>query len=92
VKVDLRRRLLWKEGDEERLTTHEAGTLSYLINNRGRNVSRDELLQNVWGYAAALTTRTVDNQILKLRKKIEDVPSQPRHILTVHGTGYRFEA
>ena len=73
------------------LTTHEAGTLSYLITHRGRDVSRDELLENVWGYTAALTTRTVDNQILKLRKKIEDIPSQPRHILTVHGTGYRFE-
>ena len=91
VKVDLRRRILWRDGREERLTTHEAGTLSYLITHRGRDVSRDELLQNVWGYSAALTTRTVDNQILKLRKKIEDTPGQPRHILTVHGTGYRFE-
>ena len=92
VKVDLRRRLLWKSGEEARLTTHEAGTLAYLIANRGEDVSRDDLLQNVWGYAAALTTRTVDNQILKLRKKIEDIPSQPRHILTIHGTGYRFES
>lgn len=92
VRVDLRRRVLWKNGKESHLTTHEAGTLSHLITHRGRDVSRDELLQEVWGYTAALTTRTVDNQILKLRKKIEDVPSQPRHILTVHGTGYRFEA
>jgi DNA-binding response OmpR family regulator len=91
VRVDLRRRILWKDGDESHLTTHESGTLGYLITHRGRDVSRDELLQNVWGYTAALTTRTVDNQILKLRKKIEDTPSQPRHILTVHGTGYRFE-
>ena len=91
VKVDLRRRVLWRAGEEAHLTTHEAGTLAYLITHRGRDVSRDELLQNVWGYKAALTTRTVDNQILKLRKKIEEVPSQPRHILTVHGTGYRFE-
>ncbi len=91
VTVDLRRRILSKGEDESRLTTHEAGTLEYLITHRGRDVSRDELLENVWGYTAALTTRTVDNQILKLRKKIEDVPSQPRHILTVHGTGYRFE-
>ena len=91
VKVDLRRRILWKNDDESRLTTHEAGTLAYLITHRGRDVSRDELLENVWGYTAALTTRTVDNQILKLRKKIEDTPAQPRHILTVHGTGYRFE-
>lgn len=91
VRVDLRRRVLWKGTEESRLTTHEAGTLAYLITHRGRDVSRDELLENVWGYTAALTTRTVDNQILKLRKKIEDVPSAPRHILTVHGTGYRFE-
>ena len=92
VQVDLRRRVLTRDGKESRLTTHEAGTLAYLITHRGRDVSRDELLQNVWGYTAALTTRTVDNQILKLRKKIEQTPSQPRHILTVHGTGYRFEA
>lgn len=92
VKVDLRRRVLVKGDKEARLTTHEAGTLAHLITHRGRDVSRDELLKEVWGYSAALTTRTVDNQILKLRKKIEDIPSQPRHILTVHGTGYRFEA
>ena len=91
VSVDLRRRILKKGGSETRLTTHEAGTLAYLITHRGRDVSRDELLQKVWGYSVALTTRTVDNQILKLRKKIEDTPSKPRHILTVHGTGYRFE-
>ncbi len=91
VLVDLRRRILRKGTTETRLTTHEAGTLAYLITHRGRDVSRDELLQNVWGYSVALTTRTVDNQILKLRKKIEDTPSEPRHILTVHGTGYRFE-
>ncbi len=91
VTVDLRRRVLTKDGKESRLTTHEAGTLGYLIAHRGRDVSREELLQNVWGYTAAITTRTVDNQILKLRKKLEDVPSEPRHILTVHGTGYRFE-
>jgi DNA-binding response OmpR family regulator len=91
VRVDLRRRILWKDNEESHLTTHEAGTLAYLITHRGRDVSRDELLQEVWGYSAALTTRTVDNQILKLRKKIEETPGQPRHILTVHGTGYRFE-
>ncbi|MCO4744542.1 MAG: response regulator transcription factor [Proteobacteria bacterium] len=92
VTVDLRRRTLTREGVESHLTTHEAGTLAYLITHRGRDVSRDELLREVWGYTAALTTRTVDNQILKLRKKIEEIPAQPRHILTVHGTGYRFEA
>ncbi len=91
VRVDLRRRILWHNGQEQRLTTHEAGVLEYLINAQGRDVPRDELLQEVWGYAPGTSTRTVDNQILKLRKKLEIEPSDPRHILTVHGTGYRFE-
>lgn len=89
--VDLRRRVLWREGVEHRMTTHEAGVLAYLIANRGKDVSREDLLENVWGYSPTMATRTVDNQILKLRKKIEDTPGDPRHILTVHGTGYRFE-
>ena len=91
VDVDLRRRILTRLGVEHRLTTHEAWVLGYLIAHRGRAVSREELLEQVWGYSASMTTRTVDNQILKLRKKLEATPSDPRHILTVHGTGYRFE-
>jgi len=91
IQVNLRKRILSKGPKEYRLTTHEAGVLSYLMENKGKNVTRDELLQQVWGYAPNMTTRTVDNQILKLRKKIEETPSDPRHILTVHGTGYRFE-
>jgi DNA-binding response OmpR family regulator len=89
--VDLRRRILMRDGEEHRMTTHEAGVLAYLIAHRGQDVSREDLLQYVWGYSPTMATRTVDNQILKLRKKIEDTPSDPRHILTVHGTGYRFE-
>ena len=91
VTVDLKRRTLTKGDESYHLTTHESGTLGHLITHRGRDVSRDELLQEVWGYASSMSTRTVDNQILKLRKKIEDQPAQPRHILTIHGTGYRFE-
>ncbi len=91
VSVDLRRRVLHKGSDEVRLTTHEAGVLSYLIERRGQDVTREELLENVWGYSPTMQTRTVDNQILKLRKKIEQVPADPRHILTIHGVGYRFE-
>ena len=91
VEVDLRRRVLSRGGTQVRLTTHEAGVLGYLIRHKGEAVSREELLENVWGYSPKMATRTVDNQILKLRKKIEAVPSDPRHILTVHGTGYRFE-
>lgn len=89
--VDLRRRILIRAGVEHRMTTHESGVLQYLIAHRGKDVSREDLLQHVWGYSPTMATRTVDNQILKLRKKVEDVPADPRHILTVHGTGYRFE-
>jgi len=89
--VDLRRRILTRDDQELRMTTHEAGVLQYLIAHRGQDVSREELLQHVWGYSPTMATRTVDNQILKLRKKVEDTPADPRHILTVHGTGYRFE-
>lgn len=92
VHVDLRRRILTRDGGpEQRLTTHEAGVLAYLIAHRGRDVTREELLEKVWGYAPTMQTRTVDNQILKLRKKVEEVPADPRHILTIHGKGYRFE-
>jgi len=91
VVVDLRRRILVRDGEEARLTTHEAGVLGYLIAMRGRNVTREELLEKVWGYSPSMQTRTVDNQILKLRKKIELAPAEPKHIITVHGVGYRFE-
>jgi DNA-binding response OmpR family regulator len=91
VEVELRRRVLTRHGKEERLTTHEAGVLSYLIARQGQDVTREELLEKVWGYSPSMQTRTVDNQILKLRKKLEAIPADPKHIITVHGVGYRFE-
>ncbi len=91
VRIDLRHRILQRGDEEIRLTTHEAGVLGYLVARPGKDVPRDELLEKVWGYVPTIATRTVDNQILKLRKKIEDNPNNPRHILTVYGTGYRFE-
>lgn len=92
IEADLRKRVLHRDGQDIRLTTHEAAVLSYLIEHKGRAVPREELLEKVWGYSPTMQTRTVDNQILKLRKKVESSPSDPRHILTIHGVGYRFEA
>jgi DNA-binding response OmpR family regulator len=92
VEADLRKRVIRRGGEEIRLTTHEAAVLSYLVDHKGRPVPREELLEKVWGYSPTMQTRTVDNQILKLRKKVEDNPSDPRHILTIHGVGYRFES
>jgi DNA-binding response OmpR family regulator len=79
-------------GDEiRRLTTREAELLSYLARRAGQSVTRDELLQEIWGYSPAVVTRSVDNVVRRLRTKIEPDPATPRHVLTVHGVGYRFE-
>src|ERR1700745_787720 len=72
------------------LTRKEFKTLSYLIKNPRRVISRDELLNEVWGYENYPCTRTVDNHILRLRKKLEPEPAHPRHFHTVHRDGYRF--
>ena len=64
--------------------------MKYFLEHKGETVSRGELLDEVWGYEASPTTRTVDNHILKLRQKIEDDPAHPKFILTVHGIGYKF--
>jgi len=72
------------------LSRHELGLLLYLIRHEGEAISRDDLLTDVWGYPELPMTRTIDNFIARLRGKIEETPHQPRHILTVHGRGYRF--
>ena len=72
------------------LTFKEFKTLVYLIKNPRRVISRDELLSEVWGYENYPSTRTVDNHILKLRKKLETEPAHPKHLHTVHSSGYKF--
>ena len=72
------------------LTCKEFKTLAYLIKNPGRVISRDELLDEVWGYQNYPCTRTVDNHILRLRKKLETEPAHPKHLHTVHSSGYKF--
>ncbi len=78
-------------GDRESdLTSLEVDILKYLIAHKGEVVSREDLLDKIWGYEKFPTTRTIDNHILKLRKKIEDDPARPRYIFSVYGEGYRF--
>jgi DNA-binding response OmpR family regulator len=79
-----------KAGEAIELTPKELEILRYLITHRGKTVRRDELLDKVWGIEEYPTTRTVDNHILKLRKKIEKDPANPDFIITVHGIGYKF--
>ncbi len=79
-----------RKGQLIALTRKEFGTLAYLVKNVRKVVSRDKLLNEVWGYQNYPSTRTVDNHILRLRVKLEKDPPRPKHFLTVHGTGYRF--
>jgi DNA-binding response OmpR family regulator len=88
--VDFARMLVHKRGRTVLLTAHEFKLLRFLVENAERVISREELLTDVWGYNHYPTTRTVDNQILKLRQKLENDPANPRHFITVHGAGYKF--
>lgn len=90
LEIDLERQILRRGALETDLTTHENAVLQYLMQRPGQDISRQELLEQVWGYSPTMQTRTVDNQILKLRKKMEINPARPRYIITVHGVGYRF--
>ncbi len=72
------------------LTAQEFRVLKYFVEHPGRVISRDELLNDVWGYHNYPTTRTVDNHILRLRQKLEPDPAKPRYFQTLHGTGYKF--
>lgn len=89
VMVDFRRYVASKAGKPLEMTRKEFGILRLLAARPGEVLSRDELLNEVWGYENYPTTRTVDNHIASLRAKIEEDPAEPRHLLTVHGVGYK---
>jgi DNA-binding response OmpR family regulator len=72
------------------LTAHEFKLLKFFTDNLERVLTREVLLNEVWGYNSYPTTRTVDNQILKLRQKLEPDPANPKHLLTIYGAGYKF--
>jgi DNA-binding response OmpR family regulator len=90
IAIDVAKMEVRRDGAVVTLTAHEFKLLRYFVENAGRVLTRGELLNDVWGYDSYPNTRTVDNQILKLRQKLERDPAQPRHFLTVHGAGYKF--
>ncbi len=90
VVVDFRSYEARKAGQPLELTRKEFGVLRYLASRAGEVLSRDELLNEVWGYERYPTTRTVDNHIASLRAKIERDPANPEYLRTVHGVGYKF--
>jgi DNA-binding response OmpR family regulator len=90
VKVDFTKMELWREGKQVQLTSQEFKVLKFMIQNAERVLSREELLNHVWGYRNYPSTRTVDNHILRLRQKLEKDPANPLHFRTVHSAGYKF--
>jgi two-component system alkaline phosphatase synthesis response regulator PhoP len=90
VEVDFAHFKVRRKNKDLKLTSLEVEILRFMIDRRGEVVTRDDLLDKIWGYEKFPTTRTVDNHILKLRKKIEKDPSNPTYILSVYGGGYRF--
>jgi two-component system, OmpR family, alkaline phosphatase synthesis response regulator PhoP len=90
IRVDFRRAEMTRKGEPVALSGLEFKLLTYFIQHRGAALSRDELLDRVWGYDATPTTRTVDVHVASLRQKLEENPSRPEHIVTVHRLGYKF--
>jgi len=90
VEVNLRNCQVSRKGKALEFSSKEFELLKYFLNHPGETLSRDRLLEDVWGYDRFPTTRTVDAHIVRLRQKVEPKPEDPRFILTVHGTGYKF--
>lgn len=92
VTIDLDQYTIERPDKTERLSNRERDLLQFFIQNRGRILSREELLKRVWGYKAGIATRTVDTHVLTVRKKLGDDAQNPKFIETLHGVGYQFIA
>lgn len=90
IEIDLDQRQARRAGEEIRLTKAEFNLLAFFAQNPSKALSRDVILNSVWGYASFPNTRTVDAHVVRLRQKLERDPEAPRHLLTVFGVGYRF--
>jgi two-component system alkaline phosphatase synthesis response regulator PhoP len=91
VTVDCKKAEVTRDGQPVALSAREYQLLVHLIEHRGETLSREQLLTEVWGYQAAISTRTVDVHMVWLRQKLEENPKNPRHLLTLRGLGYRFD-
>jgi DNA-binding response OmpR family regulator len=90
LEINFRKYSARKKGQSLTLSPREYEIIKYFIERRGEIISREDLLNQVWGYDSYPNTRTVDAHIAKLRQKIEDNPENPELIITIHGTGYKF--
>jgi DNA-binding response OmpR family regulator len=90
VEVDLTRRVVSKRSEDLKLTRAEYNLLTFFLQNPDRALTREVILNSVWGYDWFPNTRTIDAHVVRLRQKLEPDAGTPRHFLTVHGVGYRF--
>jgi DNA-binding response OmpR family regulator len=90
VEVSPERRIVTKKGQEVKFTPAEYNLLTFFLHNPDRPLSRDMILNSVWGYESFPNTRTVDAHVVRLRQKLEADPNCPRHFITLHKVGYRF--
>jgi DNA-binding response OmpR family regulator len=90
ISADFTKMEVFRDGLPVALTAHEIKLLKYFVDHAERVITREELLNDVWGYSSYPTTRTVDNQIMKLRQKLEPDPAKPLFFKTMHGIGYKF--
>ncbi len=90
VEIDIERRTIIRKGKEVKITPAEYNLLLFFMQNAERVLTRDMILNSVWGYEYYPNTRTVDAHVVRLRQKFEQDPGVPRHFVTVHGVGYRF--
>jgi DNA-binding response OmpR family regulator len=91
VRVDVRGRSILRKKKDVAVSPREFDLLVFLLRNSGRALSREEILNKVWGHDYYGTARTIDNFVTKLRQKLEKDPENPKHILTVRGHGYKFQ-
>ncbi len=91
VEIDFQAQCVRRGTDEIELTRMESELLRFLIHNEGKILTREQILADVWGHDYLLSMRTIDTHVTHLRKKIEENPAEPVHILTVHRVGYRFQ-
>jgi two-component system alkaline phosphatase synthesis response regulator PhoP len=90
IRIDFRKTEILRNGEAVAFSAKEFQLLRYFIDHKGETLSRETLLQEVWGYSAIPYTRTVDVHVAWLRQKLEEDPKQPQWILTIHGLGYKF--
>ena len=91
AEVNFTSNTITKDGKEHQITQVEAQLLKYLIHHEGKILEREKIMSDVWGHEYLLSSRTIDTHVTHLRQKLEDNPSQPKYIVTIHRVGYKFQ-